>query len=103
MRLLLANLGRDYVRVPVDIFAGETLTDEYGRINPTRTVPTCYTVADVALFGYLHVAGEAGYDLSTSPRVSRWLERVERQPGYMNDVEPYPANAAAGAGRSIYD
>ena len=29
--------------------------------------------------------------------------RVEGQPGYIEDVEPYGANAAPGAGRSIYD
>jgi glutathione S-transferase len=39
VRLLLARLGVEYERVPVDIFAGETLTDEFARINPARTVP----------------------------------------------------------------
>jgi glutathione S-transferase len=38
-RLLLALLRRDYERVPVDIFAGDTLTDEYGALNPAREVP----------------------------------------------------------------
>src|SRR3954454_6684810 len=38
-RLLLALLGRDYERVPVDIFAGDTLTAEYGRLNPLRETP----------------------------------------------------------------
>jgi glutathione S-transferase len=43
VRLLLAHLGRPYERVPVDIFAGETLTDEYARINPMRTTPVLET------------------------------------------------------------
>ena len=34
VRLLLALLGVDYERVPVDIFAGETLTDAYAALNP---------------------------------------------------------------------
>ena len=36
VRLLLALLGREYERVPVDIFAGDTLTDEYapGEFSP---------------------------------------------------------------------
>jgi hypothetical protein len=34
--------------------------------------------------------------------VRRWFEAVEQQPGYLEDVEPYSANAAPGAGRSIY-
>ena len=40
---LLANLGRPYERLPVDIFAGDTLTEEYGRINPARTTPVLET------------------------------------------------------------
>ena len=39
VRLLLAQLGRDYERVDVDIFDGGTLTDEFGALNPTRTTP----------------------------------------------------------------
>jgi glutathione S-transferase len=39
VRLLLALLGRDYERVPVDIFAGETLTDAFAALNPARTTP----------------------------------------------------------------
>jgi glutathione S-transferase len=38
-RLLLALLGTDYERVPIDIFAGDTLTEEYGRLNPVRETP----------------------------------------------------------------
>jgi glutathione S-transferase len=38
-RLLLALLGRDYERVPVDIFAGDTLTDAYAALNPARETP----------------------------------------------------------------
>src|SRR5438046_4084906 len=43
VRLLLAQLGRAYERVPVDIFAGETLTDEYAAMNPARTTPVLET------------------------------------------------------------
>src|SRR6201999_2516834 len=39
VRLLLALLGREYERVPVDIFAGDTLTDAYAAINPVRETP----------------------------------------------------------------
>ena len=40
VRLLLALLGTPYTRVPVDIFAGKTLGDGYGRINPCAK-PRC--------------------------------------------------------------
>jgi glutathione S-transferase len=200
VRLLLAQLGRAYERIPVDIFAGETLSDEYAAINPARETPVLqsedgrflpdssaillyladstwlmpddavgradvvrwlvyeqtavipmiaglrfrlvtgrlsprdddairrrqgaggvlglldahleghaffsggrYSVADIAMFGYLHVAHEAGIDLEARGNVSAWLERVRSQPGHMNDLAPYPPNARPGCGRSIYD
>jgi glutathione S-transferase len=200
VRLLLAQLGIAYERVPVDIFAGETLTDDYARKNPARTTPVlelgdgrvlpesaailtylaegtpllpddafaragvirwlvyeqtdvipaiaglrfrlltgrlapddpdalrrralaaevlgllddhlrgrelfvgdAYSIADIALYGYTHRAGEAGIDLTPYANVRAWLARVEAQPGYVEDVAPYGANAAPGAGRSIYD
>jgi glutathione S-transferase len=199
VRLLLAQLELPYERVPTDIFAGETLTDEYAAMNPMRTTPVLetahgflpesnaillylaegtpflpddpferaqvvrwliyeqtdvipmmgglrfrlltgrlapgdedavrrkrggeevlrllddhlsdrelfvgerYSIADIGIYGYVHVAGEAGIDLPSFEHVTAWLERVERQPGYMTDLEPYPPNAAQGAGRSQYD
>ena len=193
VRLLLAQLGLSYERVPVDIFGGDTLTEEFAAINPARETPVLelddgthlpesgailahlaagtdllppdpqvlrwllfeqtgvmtpigglrfrlltgrisaeaadrrrplalaalevlqrhldrheffvgdrYTVADIAIYGYAHVAGEAGVDLSAFPAVEAWCVRVAAQDGYVNDLEPYPANATAGAGRSIY-
>ena len=39
VRLLLSLLGREYERVPVDIFAGETLTAAYALLNPARETP----------------------------------------------------------------
>ena len=200
VRLLLAQLGTDYERVPVDIFAGETLTDAFAAINPARTTPVLepapgrylpesaailaylaegtsflpddpfaraqvlrwlayeqtevvpatgglrfrlvtgriepdgveaarrrqageevlhlldehlakreffvdgrYTIADIALYSYVHVADEAGFELGRYPAVGAWLGRVRGQPGYVNDLEPYPANARPGTSRSIYD
>src|SRR5919106_2326406 len=38
-RLLFALLGREYERVPVDIFAGDTLTAGYAALNPARETP----------------------------------------------------------------
>jgi glutathione S-transferase len=197
VRLLLAQLGRPYERILVDIFGGETLSDEYAAVNPARETPVLgladgsylpesgailaylaegtafmptdpveraqvlrwllfeqtgvmtpigglrfrlvtgrisaeaaerrrplaraalealerhldghdffvanrYTIADIAIYGYAHVAGEAGVDLSDFPAAQAWCARVARQDGYVNDLQPYPANAMAGAGRSIY-
>jgi glutathione S-transferase len=42
-----------------------------------------YTIADVALFAYTHVADEGGFDLARFPAVKAWLARVENQPGFV--------------------
>jgi glutathione S-transferase len=199
VRLLLAQLERPYERIPIDIFAGDTLTEEYAAKNPARTTPVLetsdgkrlsesnaillylahgtsflpsdpfdlaqvvrwllfeqpdvmmtmgglrfrlltgrltadspeatrrrngaeealrlldahlqtqrflagagYTIADIAVYGYTHVAPEAGLDLGSYPAVRAWLARVEEQPHYLNDLQPYPKNARPGAGASIY-
>jgi glutathione S-transferase len=62
-----------------------------------------YTLADLALYGYVHCAHEGGLEMDRFPAVERWLERVRQQPGHMNDLEGFPDNAAVGASRSIYD
>jgi glutathione S-transferase len=200
VRLALAALALPYERVPVDIFAGETLTEEFHARNPARTTPVLeigaetylaesnailfyladgtpllpkdrleraqvlrwliieqtdviptmgglrfrlatgrlraedaeakrrhhaaeqvldlidsalrereflvgdrYTIADLANYAYIHVAPEAGLDLRRYPAIQAWLSRIERQPGFVDDLAPYPPNARVGAGRSIYD
>jgi glutathione S-transferase len=42
-----------------------------------------YTIADVALYAYTHVAGEGGFDLGGYPAIGAWLERVVDQPGHI--------------------
>lgn len=42
-----------------------------------------YTIADIALFAYTHVAEEGGFDLGGFPQVERWLKRVAQTPGFV--------------------
>jgi glutathione S-transferase len=42
-----------------------------------------YTIADIALYAYTHVADEGGFDLSGYPEVSAWLSRVADEPGHV--------------------
>jgi glutathione S-transferase len=42
-----------------------------------------YGLADIALYGYTHVAHEGDFDLSRYPRIQAWLARVESQPGHV--------------------
>ncbi len=41
-----------------------------------------YSIADIALFAYTHVAHEGGFDLSGYPKVGEWLDRVRTTPGF---------------------
>jgi glutathione S-transferase len=42
-----------------------------------------YSIADIALYAYTHVADEGGFDLAGFPAVRGWLERVRAQPGHI--------------------
>jgi glutathione S-transferase len=42
-----------------------------------------FTLADIALYAYTHVAGEGGFDLTRYPAISAWLARVAAQPGHV--------------------
>lgn len=42
-----------------------------------------YTIADVSLYAYTHVAEEGGFDLSAYPAVSAWLERIASHPRHV--------------------
>ncbi|GMU09584.1 glutathione S-transferase family protein [Corallococcus caeni] len=59
----------------------------------TFLVDDRYTVADLCLFAYTHLAPEAGVDLAPYQAVSAWLERVKAWPGFLGPVPPYSANA----------
>ena len=53
-----------------------------------------YTVADIALYAYVHCAHDAGVDARDHAATAAWLDRVEAQPRFENDLEPIPAHAA---------
>jgi glutathione S-transferase len=42
-----------------------------------------YTIADIALYAYTHVAPEGGFKLEPYPAIRAWLARVETQPGHI--------------------
>jgi glutathione S-transferase len=41
-----------------------------------------YSLADIALYAYTHVAHEGGFDLAPYPAIRAWCERVEKQPSW---------------------
>lgn len=42
-----------------------------------------FSIADIALFAYTHVAHEGGFDLRDYPSVQEWLRRIEARPGFV--------------------
>ncbi|MGD1871923.1 MAG: glutathione S-transferase family protein [Mastigocoleus sp.] len=46
-----------------------------------------YTIADIGLYAYTHVADEGGFDLSRFDAIKSWIKRVESQSRYINITE----------------
>jgi glutathione S-transferase len=42
-----------------------------------------YTIADIALYAYTHVAPEGGFDLQPFPSIQAWFKRIENQPNHI--------------------
>ncbi len=42
-----------------------------------------YSIADISLYAYTHVAAEGGFDLDRYPAIRSWLGRVATQPGHV--------------------
>jgi glutathione S-transferase len=61
------------------------------------------TIADIALYGYTHVADRCDFDLDTFPAIRAWLKRIEQAPRFVamdwraEEEAPGPAALAAGA------
>jgi glutathione S-transferase len=49
----------------------------------TFLVAEQYSLADIALYGYAHVAHEGGFDLEPYPAIRAWLGRVAARPGHI--------------------
>jgi glutathione S-transferase len=47
-----------------------------------------FTIADITLYAYTHVADEGGFDLSEYPAVLRWLAGVSSQPAHITMNDP---------------
>ena len=58
------------------------------------------TVADIALYGYTHVADRCDFELATFPAIRAWLRRVEQTPGFVAmDWRPGPRSTIPPASR----
>jgi glutathione S-transferase len=52
-----------------------------------------YTIADIALYAYTHVANECGFDLTGFPAVRAWLKRIANEPGHVR-MDWHPTSLA---------
>ena len=48
-----------------------------------------YTIADISLFAYTHLARDADLPLDDFSNVIAWIGRIKRQPGFLDRVYPY--------------
>lgn len=46
-----------------------------------------YSIADIALYAYTHVAHEGGFDLSRYPGIQAWMQRVEAHPNHIGMLD----------------
>ena len=54
-----------------------------------------FTIADIALYAYTHVAHQCDFDLARYPAVRAWLDRVAAEPGHVPmDWQPEALAAA---------
>jgi glutathione S-transferase len=44
---------------------------------------TAYSIADIALYAYTHVAPEGGFDLGPFPAIRAWIDRVAAEPNHV--------------------
>jgi glutathione S-transferase len=56
---------------------------ERGLDGRAYVVGDSLTIADIALYGYTHVAEEGGFSLEPYPGVRAWLQRVASEPGHV--------------------
>jgi glutathione S-transferase len=72
-------------RIPGKQAAGYKALDAMERYISDRDwfVGDTPTLADIALYGYTHVADEGGFDLGGYPAIRAWLGRVAAMPGHV--------------------
>lgn len=88
VRHWIAHLGKTVESeplLPAKIAGGYRALDIMEKHLADRTffVGESFTVADIALYAYTHVAHEGGFDLAAYPAVRAWLDRVAAQPGHI--------------------
>ncbi len=53
-------------------------------VNNDFFVADQYSIADIALYAYTHVAAEGNFDLSAYNNIKAWFKQVESQDNYLS-------------------
>ena len=61
---------------------------ERGLAGKSYLVGERYSLADIALYGYTHVAAEGGFSLEKFPSIRSWLARVQAEPHHAPITAP---------------
>jgi glutathione S-transferase len=71
--------------LPARMKGGYAALDAMERHLDGRTffVGERYSLADISLYAYTHVAPEGGFELEPYPAIRAWLDRVAAQPGHV--------------------
>jgi glutathione S-transferase len=76
-----AELGEKLVEKKKAGYAALDVLEE-GLRGRDYLVAGSYSLADIALYAYTHVAHEGGFDLAPYPNIREWCRRVEQQPDW---------------------
>lgn len=76
-----AELGEKLIEKKKSGYAALDVLEE-GLRDRTFLAGERYTLADISLFAYTHVAHEGGFDLAPYPNIRRWCDRVSSQPDW---------------------
>ncbi len=74
-----ADLGEKLVEKKKNGYAALDVLEE-GLSGREFLAGDAYSLADIAVFAYTHVAQEGGFDLAPYPNIRAWCERVTQQP-----------------------
>lgn len=74
-----AELGEKLVEKKKNGYAALDVLEESLR-DREYLAAAYYSLADISLYAYTHVAHEGGFDLAPYPAIRAWCARVERQP-----------------------
>lgn len=88
---MTGKLERNSAQAPGRRAAGERVLDLLDRHLAGRAflADSGYSIADIAVFAYVHRAEEGGFDLSGRPALRAWFERVAAESAPLPPVYPY--------------